>query len=106
MAAKYYAWAPIDLGDTTIEAGSVVTSKQIGDDWNALVSCRAIRTKVYPDMPSTWKGSVRSFRMEQVRAMRAGLDANDLLASAVEVEPEQADDEYLELLAEVEGADG
>lgn len=100
---KYYAWTEIRNGDETIKAGSVVTAKQVGDDWDALVACKAIRTKVFPKMPDTWQGSVRSFRMEQVRAIRAGLDARDLLASSGDTDDiEEEDDEYLEMVAQLE----
>jgi hypothetical protein len=99
MANKHYTWAPIKTDSGEIEAGTVVTAKTVGDDFDALVKCGAIRTRVYPKMPATWKGSVRSFRQEQIRALRAGLDARDLLDIA---ESEEDENEYLELLASVE----
>lgn len=99
MAAKYYAWTLIKADSGDVEPGSVVTAKGIGDDFDSLVECGAIRTRVYPKMPATWKGSVRSFRQEQIRALRAGLDARDLLDIA---ESEEDENEYLELLASVE----
>ena len=106
MAVKHYAWTTIQSSKGTIPAGTVVTAKEIGDDWPSLLKCGAVRTKVYPKMPETWQGSVRSFRMEQIRAIRAGLDARDLLADSDEVSDEETD-EYLELLATVEeGASG
>ena len=101
MATKYYAWTEINLGEDYFSPGTVVTSKDIGGDWDSLIECGAIRTRVYPKMPATWKGSVRSFRQEQVRALRAGLDARSLLD--IEAEDDEETDEYLEMLAAVEG---
>lgn len=98
MAAKYYAWTEVKLGVKSIAPGTVVTSKDLGDDWDSLVECGAVRTRVYPKMPATWLGSVRSFRQEQIRALREGLDARDLLA----VDDDEEGSEYLELLASVE----
>jgi hypothetical protein len=97
-AKKYYAWTELNTGDKKFAPGTVVTPKDLGDDWNSLVECRAIRTLTYPKMPATWQGSVRSFRQEQVRALRAGLDARDLL----DLDDDEDDDEYLQLLASVE----
>jgi len=96
--AKYYAWTEIRLGEKSIEPGTVVTPKELGSDWDSLVECGAVRTNVYPKMPATWQGSVRSFRQEQIRALREGLDARSLL----DVEDDEEGDEYLELLASVE----
>ena len=102
MATKYYAWTELNFGpDKVIAPGSVVTPKELGSDWDSLVECGAVRTNVYPKMPATWLGSVRSFRNEQVRALRAGLDARDLLASDMEDDDEEGD-EFLEMLASVE----
>lgn len=101
MATTYYAWTDIITADSVIGRGEKVTQKQIGDDWDALIECRAVRTRVFPKMPATWQGSVRSFRMEQIRALRAGLDARDLLG-ITENDEEEETDEYLEMLAAVE----
>ena len=81
MAAKYYAWTTIKLGNDSIAPGTVVSSKDIGNDWSQLVAAGAIRTKVYPKIPVTFTGSVRSFRMEQLRKLREDVDGDidDLL---------------------------
>jgi hypothetical protein len=100
MAAKYYAWTELNLGDESIAPGTIVTEKMVGDDFDSFVECGAIRTKVFPKMPNTWKGSVRSFRQEQIRALRAGLDARDLLD--LDDGEDEGDSEFLELLASVE----
>ena len=100
MATKYYAWTELNFGpDKVIAPGSVVTPKELGSDWDSLVECGAVRTNVYPKMPATWLGSVRSFRQEQVRALREGLDARSLLD--IEDDDEEGD-EFLEMLASVE----
>jgi hypothetical protein len=99
MANKYYAWTEIRLGsEPTIASGTVVTPKQLGNDWDALLDAGSIRTQVYPKMPATWLGSVRSFRQEQIRALREGLDARTLL----DIEDDDEGDDYLSLLASVE----
>jgi hypothetical protein len=98
MANKYYAWTEIRLGSESIAPGTVVLPKQLGDDWDSLLEAGSIRTQVYPKMPATWLGSVRSFRQEQIRALRAGLDARTLL----DIEDDDEGDEYLALLASVE----
>jgi hypothetical protein len=98
MAAKYYAWTEINLGEKSIPPGTVVTPKELGDDWDSLLECGAIRTQTYPKMPASWLGSVRSFRQEQIRALKAGLDARSLL----DIEDDEEGDEYLQMLAAVE----
>jgi hypothetical protein len=101
MADKYYAWGEIRTGKKVIPRGTVVTEKDIGDDWDALIKCGSISTKVFPKMPDTWQGSVRSFRNEQIRALKAGLDAKSLLALDI-TDDDEGDPEYRQLLAQVE----
>jgi hypothetical protein len=76
MAAKYYTWSPIRTGEGEVKAGTVVTAKDFGADWDDLVECGAISTKVYPKMPATFTGSVRSWRNEQLRKIK--MDDPDL----------------------------
>lgn len=70
MATKYYAWSPIRTGEREILPGTVVSPNDIGDDWNALIASKAVRDRPYPKMPDTFQGSVRSWRMEQLRKLR------------------------------------
>lgn len=67
---KHYAWSPIRTGEKEFLPGMVVAPDDIGDDWNALIASRAIRERPFPKMPDAFQGSVRSWRMEQLRKLR------------------------------------
>lgn len=67
---KYYAWSLIRIGGEEISPGTVVTPDRIGDDWNALIVGKAVRERPYPKMPESFQGSVRAWRMEQLRKLR------------------------------------
>ena len=85
--AKYYTWTEIRKDDEIIEPGTVVTPTKLGDSFDSLLEARAIRTNPYPKMGS-FVGSVRSFRQDQLRKLRDGLD-DDLYDLEEEEEGEQ-----------------